>query len=224
MSKDNRTIIDLETNLSEELSWRIKELSDYKTILRQVKDDQKKSLIRGGIVLLYAHWEGFVKQSSEHYFNYVVLHKLKPINLKENFVAICLKKYINNLLETKKITKQTECIRFIFDNLNERANFPSSLPLKTSNLDYEKFLEYCLILGLDFTKFELNRNFINIKLVKNRHIIAHGNFLMVNLIDFEEIFIKTIDLLRKIKTNIINSAKLKKFKKLRGKRWLKNGY
>lgn len=212
MSKDNRTISDLENNLSEELSWRIKELSDYKTILRQTKEDQRKSIIRGGIVLLYAHWEGFVKQASEYYFNYVKLRRIKLINLKENFVAICLRKYISDLLETNKITKQSESIKFIFDNLNKKAIFPSNIPFKTSNLDYENFLQYCLIIGLEYKEFELSRNFINIKLVKNRHEIAHGNFLMVDLESFEEIFNKTVDLLKKIKIDIINSALLKKFK------------
>ena len=212
MSKDNRTISDLENNLSKELSWRIKELSDYKAILRQAKDNQKKTLIRGGIVLLYAHWEGFVKQASEHYFNYVKLRRVKLINLKENFVVICLRKHISNLLETNKITKQTESIKFIFNKLDKKAIFPSKIPIKTYNLDYENFLLYCLTIGLDYKEFELSRNFINIKLVKNRHKIAHGNFLMINLENFEEIFNKTINLLKKIKTDIINSAILKKFK------------
>lgn len=212
MSKQNRTINHLNDNISDEFSWRIKELSDYRSILKSANISQMKSLIRGGVVLLYAHWEGFVKQATSHYYNYVVLHRYPLKDLSESFIAFSLRKQLDISLSANKISKQIEGIKFILNQLNKRANLPINLPFKTSNLNYETFVEYCLLLSLDISKFELKKNFIDLKLVKNRHKIAPGNYLEINENDFDEIYDKTIDLLSILKAEILNSAVLKAFK------------
>lgn len=212
MSKDNRTINDLFDNVQGDYAWRIKELSDYRNTLLASKMNVQTSLIRGGIILLYAHWEGFIKVASEHYYNFVLLRGLLNSELKENFLAISLRKYINAVIESKKITIQTEGMKFINSKMLERANMPSELPMKTSNMKYDMFIEYCELLGIDKTKFELKKIFIDYQLVKNRHIIAHGNYLLVDLNNFEEIYKKTLELIAQVKIEILNSATLQNYK------------
>jgi hypothetical protein len=211
MAKSNRTINFLNDNISEDYSWRIKELINYKSILKESNSFQMKSLLRGGIVLLYAHWEGFVKQATSHYYNFVLLQRHNLKDLSESFIAFSLRKYLDIIISSNKITIQTEGIKFILNNLEDRANLPSNFPFKTSNLDYKKFLEFCQILSLDITRFELKKNFIDFKLVKNRHEIAHGSFLPIDLKTFEEIFDKTIELINDVKIEVLNSASLQKF-------------
>ncbi len=209
---DNRTISILTDSVEAEFSWRIKELSNYRNNLLTSKSDLQKSLIRGGVVLLYAHWEGFVKEVTEHYYNFVFLQRLILNELRENFIAISLRKNLNSLIDSKKISLQIETIKFIKRKLSERAILPSSVPFKTSNLNFDVFSEYCLLLGLDITKFELKKNFINIKLVENRHKIAHGRFLRIDAKDFEEIYDITVKLITEIKTEVLNSAALNNYR------------
>lgn len=211
MSKENRTIDNLYDNISHDYQWRIKELSNYRSTLLSIKKEIQYSLIRGGIILLYAHWEGFVKIASENYYKYVVLRGLLNRELKENFLAISLRKHLNSIIDHRKITMQTEGMRFLLSKMPQRAIMPSELPIKTSNLNYNMFMEYCELLGIEKTKFELKKNFIDYQLVKNRHTIAHGNYLMVDINSFNEIYDKTIELLDQTKTEILNSATLKNY-------------
>lgn len=97
MSKENRTLDMLISNLDDDFSWRVKELSVLKSRVPRIKsgtlkDDEQDTFIRAGITLLYAHWEGFVKFAADNYLNYVSLRKLKHNELKTCFLALCLKK------------------------------------------------------------------------------------------------------------------------------------
>ena len=212
MSKDNRTINDLTDNIQQDYSWRIKELSDYNIILHSSNSNTQKTLIRGGIVLLYAHWEGFVKYSTKQYYNYVVLKKKNMKDLNLCFQAICVRKYIHSLLESNKIVIQNDSVKYFHSNLDKRAKLPSEIPIRTSNLSFEKFIDYCIILGIDKNQFALDKLFINVKLLSNRHRIAHGKYLFININNFNQIYKKTIDLLYKVKNEIINSAQLNKYR------------
>lgn len=213
MSKENRTLSELHDNIDEDYIWRIKELDDFKGVLNKAAPEIQKSLIRSGITLLYAHWEGFVKNAADHYYNYVSLRKLSHRELKENYVALCLRKAINELLDTKKIVIQTKSMEFLINEIDKRAQFPADLPLRTSNLNYDVFEDFCLILGLSTTHFELKKQFINKKLVENRNIIAHGKHHMVDITTFNDIYNITLELLRTVKDTVQNSAALESYKK-----------
>ncbi len=121
MSKENRTLEMLLENLDEDFSWRIKELNIIKNKIPRVKnssvrDDEQDALIRAGITILYAHWEGFVKFAADCYLNYVSLRKLKHNELQSCFLALCLKNKINEL-ETNKFELQQVAVEFLLDEL-----------------------------------------------------------------------------------------------------------
>jgi len=213
MSKENRTLSDLQDHIDEDFIWRIKELAGFKGTLSDAISEVQKSLIRSGIALLYAHWEGFVKNVTAHYYNYVMLRGLSNRELKENYAALCLRKAINELLGSKKIVLQTRSIEFLFNEIDKRAHFPSELPLNTFNLTYDVFEDYCLLLGIDTSQFELKKHFINKELVENRNIIAHGKYHLVDLKAFNEIYRTTLELLHSVKDNVLNAAVLENYKK-----------
>ena len=67
-----RTTEELLGKLDEALSWRKKELIDYKLITERNKGSLlQKPLTRAGIALVYAHWEGFIKEASGFYLSYL---------------------------------------------------------------------------------------------------------------------------------------------------------
>jgi hypothetical protein len=57
-----RTAEQLSNKLSADLAWRKKELSEIKSLVesRNFSDQRHKALVRSGVCILYAHWEGFV--------------------------------------------------------------------------------------------------------------------------------------------------------------------
>lgn len=212
MSKENKTLDILLDNITEEWSWRIKELDDFKSVLEKTRDESRKAaLIRSGITLLYAHWEGFIKATSQHYYNFVTTKGYKLKELKDSFIAISIKKELNELIDSRKIVMQSRALSVLFSGFDKRATFPNEIPLKTSNLNFEMLGEYCAMIGIEILPFETKRQFINQRLVGNRNNIAHGKYLRINETDYMEIFDLTIGLMKTFKTAIENSASLSSY-------------
>ncbi len=92
--------------------------------------------------------------------------------------------------------------------------FPDDIPLKTSNLNFEVFEEYCTIIGIETLSFETKRQFINQRLVGNRNNIAHGKYLVIKEVDYKEIFELTVGLMKNFKDSIENSATQSAFRRV----------
>ena len=100
-----KTIEKLEEKLNVDLAWRRKELIDIKTLIEDDKNSiDKNMLIRSGIALLCAHWEGFIRYAANMYVVYIGDSKIQTKDLKENFLALALK---NNIMETGKTEKNS---------------------------------------------------------------------------------------------------------------------
>ena len=66
-----RTTDELINALDNNLSWRKKEIIDYKFLIEKNKNSLLSyPLIRGGIAIIYAHWEGFIKEASDMLYLY----------------------------------------------------------------------------------------------------------------------------------------------------------
>lgn len=86
--------------LSEDLSWRKMEISQLFRLINS--SENKDVLIKSSVLLLYAHWEGYIKKSSKYYLKYVSEKKVKIKNLTTNFKAIVLKKYALDCIEREQ--------------------------------------------------------------------------------------------------------------------------
>jgi MAE_28990/MAE_18760-like HEPN len=216
MSKKNRTLLDLQNSLDEDFAWRIKELSLLKSKIPNTpnRDALQDALIRAGITMLYAHWEGFVKCGAENYLNYVSLKKLRHDQLKSCFVALCLKKKINEVENTNKFDLQTAAVDFMLQQLNERAYIPYEGIIQTkSNLSFFVFRDICTVIGIDYKKYQLKETLIDQELLQFRNSIAHGKYLSMNFNEYQDIYHKVIEMMRDIKDDIMNAAATEKFKR-----------
>src|SRR5436305_1182739 len=68
-------------DVDQAFSWRRTEMQSLRgeveklDALSEVKP-YGRMILRAGVALLYAHWEGFVKQTCQHYLDYVARRKL----------------------------------------------------------------------------------------------------------------------------------------------------
>jgi MAE_28990/MAE_18760-like HEPN len=62
--------------------------------------ERQKSLIRAGVALLYAHWEGFVKKVADLYYEFVGYQRCTLAELNDCFVSIALKQEMELLQNT----------------------------------------------------------------------------------------------------------------------------
>jgi hypothetical protein len=208
-----RTISDIQNHLNDEFGWRIQEIDNLKKVIPRVDSIQTRSLLRAGVPILYAHWEGFVKKSSEAYLNFVAHQGLSYRELKTCFILFGLKTEIEQLVETKKITPNIQVANFFLKQLDEKAKiFYKGVINTQSNLSSLVFEEIACSIGIDHKPYKLKYKLIDESLLKRRNQIAHGEYLDIDTQGYRNLSDEVVALLRAYKTDIENSIALKSYK------------
>jgi len=208
-----RTILDLKDNLDKDFAWRTKELSNARFLVKSTYNSNIKMYIRSSLMLLYAHWEGFIKNAASVYLNLVRNQSLKYNELIDCFVALSLKQKIKDFEATNKATIHTQFIHYINTCSTQVASINDLNIISTgSNLNSNILREILTTIGIDYSMYELKANLIDEQLLNYRNTIAHGEFLKVDQKEYyilhDEIFI----MMRSIKDQIENAAALRTYK------------
>lgn len=212
MSRRGITQHELSKLLDDELAWRRKELNLIKNYIPAEKNLKQDAALRFNIPLLYAHFEGFVKKSTEYYLQYVAGLYLKHSELQPQFISLSLSKKIG-ILEMKNIEEKTNAIQFILENFEQRSNILTKNVIQTkSNLRFNIFKEILFTICLDENQFSKYETLIN-DLVDTRNFIAHGDYIKVDLATFNIMFDDIQEIMTNLKTEIENSVLNHKYKK-----------
>ena len=208
-----RTINELQDKLDQDIQWRKKELVDFKFVIESNRYSHRRlPLVRGGIALSYAHWEGFVKMASTIFISFVSVKKIPLDQMQLNFIALSYMKRLN------KGNGIGECIDLIDDILNNGKEtckiYDKDVIDTKSNLKFHVLRDILLSLGLDESHFASNENFIDKKLVEPRNDIAHGTYRDIDYSDFVTVYDNVIPLMEYYKTLIENSASRDSYKRL----------
>ena len=171
--------------IQQDFGWRKKELIAIRKRVELAQKDIAFNLeIRAGILLLYAHWEGFIKTACSNYLDFVKYRKLNMNELPDNLLALSLKSEIQEFENTGQHILHLKFIQFIKTNLSKRANWNLEKAIDTkSNLNSEILENILSVVGIPFDDFELKSNLIDEQLLKHRNTIAHGNG---NVLDFDK--------------------------------------
>lgn len=212
-----RTINDLESEISKDLAWRKKELIAIKANITQARNFAKNTALRSGIALLYAHWEGLVKNVASYYLIYVANLKLPYSKLTNNFIAISMKEKIILFENTNKTTLQTKLLNEIFGCTVQKSNIPTTGVIKTSsNLKSDVFEEILATIGLDSSSFSSSYNLIDEVLLKMRNEIAHGErieYLNLDEARYFELHDRVLELITLFSNEVLNAAVLELYLK-----------
>jgi hypothetical protein len=209
-----RTAEQLSDRLATDLAWRKKELSEMKSLIeaKNGSDQRHKVLVRSGVCILYSHWEGFVKLAANSYLEYVISKKLTYQELSSNFLALAMKEKIKEAKETHKPSLYIPVCEFFLSELHQRSILPKDVISTGSNLNSEIFKEITYILGIDFSISAKESVLIDIKLVKTRNEIAHGEYSVFNRDAYLELDRDIIGMLNKFRNQIENAAIQEKFR------------
>jgi hypothetical protein len=198
MSIEPKTLTYLYELIEKDYAWRISELSNYRSaLLTEQNEKAQKAKIRAGVALLYAHWEGFIKQLANWYYDFVSFQSHNISDLSESFASIILRAELNVLESSNKIKDHQRVIKMIFEGMNKTAYFSSKSPIKVSNLKFEIFEDVCILLGINPLEFEsrykrkFDRNIqltIDEDLVGQRNSIAHGEYLPISIEKYKNIY------------------------------------
>jgi hypothetical protein len=204
---------DFQKFLEDDLSWRKKELSE---LLIVAKTSGKEVVLKSVILLLYAHWEGYIKKSSKIYLNYVSEKNIKLKDLYQNFSAIILKAQVSLCLDTsEKLTMANE-VSFINSYLKKQnGKFNITIDIDSldsrdiidtgSNLKPKTYKNIVGILGLEYkTALSTREQYINQHLLANRNSIGHGSPFDDTIQDDFNLTIDDVEKLKNIIFSIID--------------------
>lgn len=163
---------------------RIRELIDFFNFLisdksKENSDNILETLQKSYILLLYANWEGFIKECSITYFSFIISKKEKINNLKDNFYII----YFKDLLKNYKVNRDIKIEKSILEQLfNKNKKFSVKLNeehfLKyilgtEDNLKLKNYQNICELINYSLNDPHNLFEVILTKLVHNRNSIAH---------------------------------------------------
>ena len=185
----------LQDYLEADLAWRKTEISQLFRILNDV--EAKDVVLKSIVLLLYAHWEGYIKKSSKYYLKYVSEQKVKIKNLTLNFKAIvlkesvqkCCEQYSRTLVnEIKFINKQKRMDDKAFKiNINVNDEEDKSIINTKDNLSSKVLNNIIDIIGIKYNDAMRKRsNYIDFGLVRRRNSIGHGNKLIRGQVEEEQ--------------------------------------
>lgn len=210
--------------IEKDYSWRISELSNFKNSIAFAKGKAKEGMIRAGVTLLYAHWEGFVKKIADLYYQFVSFQNLKIEELNDAFVSIALRSEISKLLNSKKLKQHQTLVKALFEVKDKEAHFSQISPIKTANLNFDIFEDVCVLIGIEPSTFleryrkSFERNIeltIDEDLVKRRNTIAHGEYLSIKEEEFKILYDVVINgFLYNFKEIIMDAVQSKKYARI----------
>ena len=210
-----RTLNDLQDAVDKEMAWRKHELSAVRSNVATARNHAKDTAIRAGIALLYAHWEGGIKNMATYYLEYVAMQGFSYGRLKPNFLAISIKNDLASFTESNKSTIHTTIVLDVLQKQADKARIPVDGVIKTaSNLNSSIFVEIMATIGLDDSQYQSSYKLIDEILVSKRNSIAHGERLEALSLDesrYFEIHEKVLNLLIQFATDISNAASLRLF-------------
>jgi MAE_28990/MAE_18760-like HEPN len=209
--KKIRTLEELSQVLADDLIWRKKELSDLSSLIenKSFAPSKHNAVLRSGIALLYAHWEGYIKNAATYYLEYVSRQKLTYEELSINFVAIAMKTKLNEATETNKATIFTEVTKFLLTQGNSCSFTPYKDIISTSNLSSSILHEIVCVLGLDYSFYQSKQVIIDEQLRGRRNTIAHGESLPYLSLDreaYRELQGQILGMMEDFRTQVENHA------------------
>lgn len=210
----------LEERIDREFAWRKLELLQLKMAIENNNATiSKKTLVRSGIALLCAHWEGFIRSVANYYVVYICGQKIKNKDLKENFFALKIKK---DILLSGESTKNSVHTKFLLkiESLKDEDFYirygdrPTQRIINTdSNLSFELFDEIIQSVGLE-NIYETKKNYIDSEMLKYRHEIVHGESYKDREYNFSEVYDQVLSIMESFKAQVIEAAEKRKYLKV----------
>lgn len=200
------------------ISWRRTELQALKSMLVELAPEdlerpRARMLLRSGIALLYAHWEGFSKQVLQDYLTYVARRRLKLGELRPELVATAMKSTLERSIKDRGAL--ADLSRQIFTIADERARLPRSGVVETgSNLRYKRLVDILIALGLDTSDFETRQHLIDVRLCDARNEIAHGGFAVPDRDGVLELIGIVLQMMGDLLVQLTNAVAMKQYRAL----------
>ncbi|WP_156764637.1 MAE_28990/MAE_18760 family HEPN-like nuclease [Mycobacterium sp. 1081908.1] len=203
-----RTQEELFDRVSDDLIWRRRELVLFSSQVDKANSEFSRALLRGSVALLYAHWEGFIKNACHYYLCYLSSCTISFSQLIPEIAALSLRSKISQAVSAKKIAMRADLVRDIRDRAQDRATIPNSRDavVTESNLSYAVLTEILTSVGCDAGRYAKYADLIDDQLVNSRNKIAHGENANIARTEWRELSSLILWMMDDIATQLVNGA------------------
>jgi hypothetical protein len=133
------------------LAWRRLELSALRRQMLGAELVARNALVRAGVAMLYAHWEGYVKEAASAYISMVAVRRLQCCELSASLVATVLRSRIESLQFPLKTSSLQEITGFILDGMVDRPRLrPDGVIRTDANLNHAVLREILFATGIAY--------------------------------------------------------------------------
>lgn len=161
-----------------------------------------------------SNYEGFIKNASVAYLNYINNQGMRYQELKSCFVVFGLKSYLHTLTTSRKAEANGNAIDFVLGQMDKPAKLAISTAIDTqSNLSSKVFHNIAVSLSIASSKYEPRYHLIDESLVDRRNRIAHGEYLDINASEWRKLSDEILLMMRQYKTDIENAASLQQYRR-----------
>lgn len=180
-------------------AWRRQELSRVKMVVKSLRSEGRlyeqnvRYVLRGSYLMLYAHWEGYIKEVGQKYIESVSKEKIQYRNASDVIVASSLKTALTNLGGANTHDAHIDFVNKFRDLLSDDkyvdrkyVKINEKIIDAKSNLNYELFID--ILKKLDIvdniddkmqpSEIESLKTDIDKNLLKVRNQVAHGEKTM----------------------------------------------
>jgi hypothetical protein len=159
--------------MAEAVDRRREEISQ---ILRVVANAENTTLEQTAsmmaIPILYAQWEGFVKEAVGEYIEFVEKQDLEPFQADPTIFSFAMRKHLQGLIKSGSIDRMTDFATWVVNSANGPVRFEDKSVVTGGNLSYEKLKGLCDSLKIDVVRLDSDKKKID-ALVNRRNNIAH---------------------------------------------------
>jgi len=210
-----RVAAQLQAALDRNLSWRKRELSSLYFVLSTSREGQDSVLTRGSLVMLYAHWEGFVKDACDAYGEYLENQSQPLARWVDGITATILRRLIKKAGNSNQAKDWIELISNIRENESDEDRIVrfsrSNIPGSKSNLNGSNTRNIFDALSLDFSQIALKEQPVIERVVELRHMIAHGRGVPVSSGEYYRLHTEVILLLDTVKECLLDAVVQKSY-------------
>lgn len=213
-----RTYEDLESRINQNSKDRKKEIVSLKGICKSHKNNayEQKSLLKSLVVISYSHFEGFVRDATKLYFEFLNTISLKSDKVNSTLLASYIQYLYNS--NTRSKSRLIDSVKELLEDsvtLSFRSEFFSDTE---SNLKYDVLEKMLIRSGFNGNSFINEKVFIDDVILKNRNTYAHGDSLNEEVDELKSYNIadKIIDYINDYSTIILNAVAQHHYEKNNG--------
>ena len=200
--------------LDEELTWRKREISDMRRAIGDAEGELRGPLLRAFVPLLYAHWEGFSQASAKKYFSFITQQRLRVDALNEHYGNLIFLRRIDALSSAS--SSQDEKLKLISEIRSAGSLRFSRVHEKLidtgANLNVDRMLRLCQVCGIDPSFVIEKRELIDVRLLKRRNGIAHGEWMTIPYSEIHDLSSEVLALMQNFRNLLENSIATESFR------------